>query len=277
MGIDELPTDLSVMVLTFATKTPSDLSSHMLISRHWASLVVGSNAWLLWYHIAVQRYGKKITDATKHLYHNDVMAMMKDDNRKGAIPILPLNDLSCRYVGFQRPDSYCCVLTELQWDRVTKQFKLYLDARGEWDLRHPQTSAIMMDDVNGEKTIFPTETWDSELIEPRRRHPTIPGHYKGYLTIPESTLLLHTPVAKISFCYANYNQWMLDYETVELLSASKRMNDSDQLVPLDIPKSFTEYTLRDVSPYDEETKTIELRRWQAIFPQEVVERLFQSE
>lgn len=88
---------------------------------------------------------------------------------------------------------------------------VYLDARGEQDLRAPGGwSSVNWRHQNPERlghhTMVVAGQWSNAEVE-------IPGHFKGHLTfVPH--LLAEIPVTDLTFSYANRFHYLGDYSTV---------------------------------------------------------------
>jgi hypothetical protein len=68
--------------------------------------------------------------------------LVADDNAEHSALFLPLAGASCLYK-FNRHDYYFqCLLLGLEWQRAEQVFRLYFEARGEIDLRHPSASSV---------------------------------------------------------------------------------------------------------------------------------------
>lgn len=73
--------------------------------------------------------------------------MVRDDNVLRAVPTLTLGPedggtLPCPWRKNTPAYFFLCLLVELKFHREDNELRLYLDARGERDLRHPEDSSI---------------------------------------------------------------------------------------------------------------------------------------
>lgn len=77
-------------------------------------------------------------------YRSSFLNLVKDDNRLNASLYIPISEVSCEYK-YNRFDYFFeCQILGMQWDRQEDTLKLFFDARGEHDLRHPSNSSIAM-------------------------------------------------------------------------------------------------------------------------------------
>lgn len=76
--------------------------------------------------------------------------------------------------------NYGCWVRGFSWHRSEKVVKIYLEARGDNDLRHPRSTRFDLYPGNGTTAVFTTTkgTWRHEGAQPW-------GLYRGYLTLPE--------------------------------------------------------------------------------------------
>ncbi|EFN51283.1 hypothetical protein CHLNCDRAFT_141219 [Chlorella variabilis] len=68
--------------------------------------------------------------------------LVQDDNCEHAALFLPLVGRSCRYKMNQPHYFFECLMLGLEWNRAEHTFRLYIDARGEVDLRQPGESSM---------------------------------------------------------------------------------------------------------------------------------------
>jgi hypothetical protein len=144
----------------------------------------------------------------------------------------------------------------LKWDRSTSKIRLYIDARGELDLRHPMGSSIMITLYN-ELPSLPQIEWLEvderpvrlERLEVDERpvrpfEPALifqpmewvealhePGHYKGYLTFQEN--MCYQPGGLFFFSYANTVHATADYESVSIAKVRTSLKESMDSYSLD--------------------------------------------
>lgn len=141
----------------------------------------------LWYQAAKNRYGCAITTLTKkHVGGDDEQSyqnwkqVLKDDNSQVAMPTLKMRPKPCFWKyndggappGANLPDMfYCCVIVGIKWFRSTNRLAIFIDARGEPDLRRPRPCI----ECSAWCKSLSTGSWLSSFNKKK------PGHYKGCL------------------------------------------------------------------------------------------------
>lgn len=249
-----LPDDLLVRSLLFLGSLQDNYSASLVSKQFYA--VATSNA--VWRGLAEHRFTSRIVNATSMLYSGDYKAMLKDDNIHGAIPTK--NGLwKCAYKHNTTKYYFCCLVTQIQWDRPNGRVLLHLDARGERDLRHPQGSGIWRQMKGGgvERVLKPRE----RLVFANAMPKTVLGHYKGSLLVDDE--ILQEP-GKYMFCFANFFSPFRDYEETNLFELQPGQSLRDV---------FDSYALRtEESPFRNDTEEIERERWRLHVPQAVLRR-----
>lgn len=139
-----------------------------------------------WKDRAVAKYGSDLAEASAPLYGGRYEDMIKDDNVRGAIPTLPLNQ-ACPWLKNKATYWFVCLLVELRYYREENELRLYLDARGERDLRNPGDSSVRRTQFKGDEgkpTTTPLSHSTTEEVITGEFVPevSVPGHYKGYLS-----------------------------------------------------------------------------------------------
>jgi len=214
----------------------------------------------LWHELAQIKYGKEIADATSHFYEEDWNAMLKDDNCRGALPTLNLfqpcfwrfnndHDFQQQVIG-QDGLFYCCIITRIQWDRANSIVRVNFDARGETDLRHPVRSSLSIRSVDGDSV----HSFASARVELSVQQD---GHYKGYFLFPQEYFKRNEAY---HFCYANMFHEGGDYESIAILTRNLART------------AFDHYTLANDQLFENETKEVELARWNQVLPDGFLER-----
>merc|ERR1712232_40547 len=244
----------------------------------------------LWKETAYSKYSRDLAEDTIHLYrnginnnndtgnHDDWKAMVRDDNKRGAIPTL--NDPKpCRWLYNRNDCYYCCLITCIKWFRQKKEVRLYLDVYGEHDLRPPIHSTIMVqptrinDGITGASSVLNCSyrgIWKSELPLNEQRA----GHYKGYIEYSDSCFE-YGGIYK--FCYANLSHDLsADYKSIELFSiqpgegfdslfrnnSNKNENQDNQMVL---------YT-SNISPFKHDNQEIKINRWKGVVHEQIIKR-----
>ena len=238
-----LPRDLIVKVFSHLG-TPRDLAICSAVCRLFADVASEPE---LWHELAVHKYGTIVADKTIYLYEGNWKNMLKDDNKRGALPTLTFSKPCFRWDGEENrgiADNRfdCCIVTGVQWDRQNGKVRVYLDARGETDLSHPRKSALLVAArETGNVRQYKPESWLEDVGKN--------GHYKGCLVF-DAALLAR---GHCGFCYY-YVYW-----PVGLLGGT-----------LDSIR-FDHYTL-DGSLFESDTPEIELARWEGVAPERVLLR-----
>ena len=280
---DIIPQDLLVQILTFVA-TPSDLA-HCAASCK--ALQKASNSPDLWRLMCEWRFGKEIATQTvveEHYYGMDAWKqMMQDDCRKAALPTLQWwNEDTSSYEGkacfwtgndIELQRCYCCWVECMKWDRVNGRILLFLDVRGEDDLRHPETRSFQL------RTQSSSIIWGGRWVSEQQKEAT--GHYKGFLVISDSYFSgRRAKEGLFQFSYASNAPIFFDYEKMTLFEVKSTMELSEDYSKEQVlnclfglnrfPEEKAHYTL-DVSPFGNDTPEIERKRWLKIFPAHVLD------
>jgi len=202
---------------------------------------------------------------------------MADDNRRGALPTLstPSTTRACKY-RFNRIEYYfCCIVEAVKWDRNANEIKVYIDVRGEHDLREPMTSALYRLPIRGNgwdvgsANVLLPERFVNEVGTPYRSQRR---HHKGYLaySVPENVTVLP---GRYFFCYANPNPLHgADYAPVCLFTipdqSSNGLADAFRVEGEGAPAVYT----ADRSPFADDTREIERGRWESVVHRVVLDR-----
>ncbi|GAB4813310.1 hypothetical protein N2152v2_000356 [Parachlorella kessleri] len=102
--------------------------------------------------------------------------LLRDKNRLHASIVLPLTGTRCLWKFNSLPRAYYeCRLLALQWKRDNNIFRLFFDARGEQDLRHPSQSSLgFMVYRDPAELLTSWQRWHSQLLARLARAPS-PG------------------------------------------------------------------------------------------------------
>lgn len=209
----------------------------------------------IWKELAVRRYGRVVAETTVSLYVNDWRDMLKDDNRKGALPAL--NPATLWFYRYNMEQYYYAgVVVAIKWHRPSREIRVYIEARGERDLRHPGGSTVQR---TSDQQILYGE-WKPDL----KSGGDAPGHHKGCLVFQQQFFLIQ---GDYTFCYANLNHETGDYSSKFLLHiASPGPRGLEEAFSVPDSPGFPNmtYTLDD-SPFCGDTRESELFRWKSAF------------
>jgi len=159
-----------------------DITSCSLTCRSWnAAAAVPS----LWKEIAVRRYGAEVASRTVGAFYSGRWRdMVADDNLKGALPTL----YGPWFMEMNSSDRLCeANVGWVKWHRPLGEVWLAIDARGDADLCHPASSAVIEPKFG--VYIFPVR-WKAEK--------EIRGHFKGVLAFPDKAF---RGAGKYRYCY----------------------------------------------------------------------------
>ena len=207
----------------------------------------------LWRRVAATKYGAAVADfGFQQHYGKSWSALLQDDNRRGAWPTLHFN----KPVYWRRNSNrrfYCCFVSQIKMDRVHNIALVYIDVRGESDLRPPNAGSSVnwrWRRPNGEENMSTSVgLWRAEV--------ETPGHYKGILAFyPEK---FEQDEGQRTFCYANQFHSTGDYEAIPFPSGREI-------------RQSTEYTPAGVSPFAQDSDATERERWSKLVPSAVLER-----
>jgi len=248
-----------------------------------------------WKAMANEKYGTDVVKATSHLYRERYEDMMQDDNILGAIPTLTFEpNISCPWR--RNKPNYCfvCVLVELKFYREDNELRLYLDARGETDLRNPQDSSIVRrdsstkdEDVSAASAssfsassplAFFNEDISTLISGQFVSEISVPGHYKGYLSFDAGVF---AKKGKYYFTFADVRR-NPSFRRMMARMEARGAPASSLAMPKDYPDTFllevpedqglaqafirkeggkTHYTAVSSSPFEHDTNAKELQRF----------------
>ena len=253
---------LTYSIFPFLVDNPKELVEYMLVSRGFHQAADHPSVWKA---LAIRRYGETITQATeqaiqeRQLYTSLKEAILKDDNVQLAIPTIR-EPKACDWA-FNRHDSlhwhYCCIVQGIKWIRSSDFLYVYLDVRGESDLRPPGHSRITSS--AGSIYTAPPVSWHSALPNPRA------GQFKGYLAVPTGFFNANT-----SYFFQYSARFAGDYKRIDLFTLP--CNGLKGL--FGIPATTPSFTLKadDDSIFEVEDAAKEQRRWEAFVPVVVLDR-----
>ncbi|KAL7575684.1 hypothetical protein ACA910_011502 [Epithemia clementina (nom. ined.)] len=288
-SVTQLPGDLFVQVLSNL-----DIPSIVACTTVNKAFNKATQDPELWKAAAIAKFGPKVAYATVHLYDvggnnnnaNDGVnetsnstrhqqentrfsasyrswrAMVMDDNRLGALPTCFINAASS-WKWNSEEIFYACILHSVQWDRVANELRVYIDARGERDLRHPRSSTLVWRGIDNSKAVNnafgntrrPTRVREKELrLLDWQPNVSTYGHFKGCLIYDLSRCDLDNPSGCLAFIFACPNSMgMKDYANL-LIDWDFRISAN------------TQYAMLDESPFAHDTLEEEVRRWRPVLP-----------
>lgn len=191
-----------------------------------------------WKALAVEKYGKDLAETTSHQYYGGrYRDMIRDDNIRGAALVRSLNNIPCPWFRNSPKYFFICLLVELQFHREDNELRLYLDARGERDLRNPKDSSIVRRSSNA--AVIAKKDEDEMITGEFVPEISVPGHHKGYLSFDAG---LFTKPGKYYFtfadirCNASWRKLMIRMETKGLPSSlAFPVRDYPEILLLEIP------------------------------------------
>jgi F-box-like len=251
IAMTSLPQEILVRAFCFLGNV-QDIASVKLVCKTFRRLADEES---IWHDIAIRKFGPSIHEQTLHLYDNSSYEMVKDDNRWGACPIL-YNPGICLYRHNRPAYWFACLVRWVRWHRPSRTVQVFIDARGEDDLRQPITSGLWRIDES---------SWDEEPSDrPHLAREFVPmvehrGHYKGLLIYPEAMFM---QAGEYFFCYANSEmRWFeKDYTKAVILTVQQGLKDA-----------FPEYSLEALTDHDD-TDELDRELWRAHVPAQVMER-----
>jgi hypothetical protein len=252
----------------------------------------------VWQQLAAIKYGEDLATFSGPLYESDWKVLMIDDNKRGALPTLT-TPIASNYVSNRHHYFFCCIVQAVKWDRHANEIRVYIDVRGERDLRDPSQSSITpirnelsSPDTRRRPTFIHGTLFDGGgTAYVPTRIPVIPGvtlrssrfvseiapsqkHFKGYLAFPVNDDV-NLRAGDYSFCYANANiaAHGSHYRPVKLFSIAHQGDGLDKAfcVNHQAMPPLVSYTSRE-SPFANDTPEIERQRWEEYVPQVVMNR-----
>lgn len=241
----------------------------------------------MWEALAVQKYWQAIVNATIHHYGGNHREMLEDDNVRGSVPTLRLND-AIPWIHNSPKYFFMCLLIELRHHRDSNELRLYLDARGEADLRHPGDSSIERR-PRSEKAAG-GESGSVDLISGEFvPEVSMPGHHRGYLSFDAGQF--STPGRYFfTFCDIRRNAHfrrlqiameargvpmrailpVIDYSSVMLLEVTEEGGLERAFANASL-EGKVRYAL-PTSPFQDESEEVEMRRFAPHLNEELMRR-----
>lgn len=274
MKLVGLPKDVLVAVLS--KLGPQEIGAPMEVSK---ALSAAAKDESLWEIFAVRRFGVKVSQATRSLY-GSYREMVMDDNQRGALPTLHgLWKSQWHYNSTNR--FYCCLIVCIKWHRPSNQLWLYLDARGESDLRRPETSGVWLRELGTNRTVqledrvrpnpdgsfqmgdimgIPRNVRPYEFLpDPSSGRNPRSDRLKGILKIDAN---LFSRPGSYQFCFANAAPRLeRDYQECTLFTLGTNETLMD---------AFDSFSLEADSPFARDTETAWKERWAPHLPGAVV-------
>jgi len=250
-GNNTIPTSLlSQIFAEFLNDSERDILAAAKTCRAWRDAAFQQ---YVWEYVANKKYGEKVAKSTIKLYENDWVDMLRDDNKKGALPTIEFGGkpLQCFYKHNTPNFFYCCLIISVKWHRPSREVRVYIDARGQHDLSHPSTSSF----CSPRSTFLTKGIWKPDSNNTDRR-----GHYKGYISFHEE---IFQEGGTYIFCYANPSFGYHDYPDVPLIQRPTHGDLTNVFVSEGTKKK--KYTT-DVSPFVDDSVTVETHRWLPIIP-----------
>ena len=275
-SILSIPNEIMIKILSDILCDVRDVEACAMVCQSFRR---ASSSPLVWKALAYHRYGAEVAEATLGLYNGDWRLMVADDNCSGAIPTLTYPEGQpklCHWRLNTNERFYCCMIQCIKWHRPSGELHLYIDVRGESDLRHPFQSSLILEgeELNRIEKFPRASSWHSES-------PPIPGHYKGCLVFPTNVNFHNVDYA--AFIYANDARVAYgDYFRIPLFaphSGEVSLADAfgssiEERCPANGStncRRAANYTL-NVSPFAGDSPQVERARWEKAVPQEVLER-----
>jgi len=191
-----LPLESLVHILSFLADA-RDILPTASVSKLFNTAVQKES---LWQEIAYVRYTADLAEASLQEYGGIWKRMILDDNKRCALLYVPMQQ-PCFY-RFNRPDYFfICIITGVAFDRVQNTIRIYIDVRGESDLRDPIQSSLS--DVSNENARQTVRAFEFHSDVHRA------GHYLGHLEFRNPDLQSASKL--YSFCYANLHHQHGDY------------------------------------------------------------------
>lgn len=226
----------SILFSIFNVLDAYSLAQAAQCCRHWSETGRDER---LWRNCAEKRWPKQTLDIGAY---GTYKALVLDHNRDNAVEAIDISRISCFWRLNCPSRYYQCKLVSLECNRHHRYIRLYLDSRGEIDLRHPATSSLAVVQVpqgTDRSRVGDCTSWsqlygaffpDSFLTISSQ-----PGHYKVGLQWQESQFaalvsLLDCGGRSLVFCYANhlattgpgdYSAYWPDYTAAHLLAVER--------------------------------------------------------
>ena len=177
---------------------------------------------------------------------------------------------------------YGCWVRGFRWHPSEKAIKVYIEARGEFDLRHPKTTTftITRPTKNGLATSlkFPRGKWVSEQNKEEW------GLYRGYLELPDSFFGGAAGCSWVMRFADLSHLGIQDYQPLVLATFPESSGEDSVLGDLFFGSSETigghsspvvrRQSSPDASPFPDGELSAQREKWQEVFPADVLDRHF---
>lgn len=300
-----LPKEILLHVFSYL-ETAQEIQKCALVSKFYQNT---ASEPALWRGLADQKYSSRVVEETIQCYYDgNYKSMVVDDNKRGALPTLdfllkgPPLTTTTKCSSYRYNTSryfFSCLLTCIRYDLESNKLQLFIDARGERDLREPWSSGIWRHQGAGSTintssaaaavllpVLFRDLIWNSSSqtppaltlthsmyrsLLPRERA----GHYKGILEIDGDFFNAAAAGGSYVFCYANSRStpFVCDYNSVELFEIKEGETLMDVFSIPTISGSSSSsthryyyYTSRDDSPFANDDEASEKERWGPYLP-----------
>jgi len=126
----------------------------------------------VWEAIALRTYGAEILQEARSAY-TSCRHMVADDMRLVAVPTISMveNPIPSCWIFNRVHRFYLCLVLCIRYHRNTNEIRIYFEARGEWDLRHPKSCSITR-----QRDFQISKTTGFQGVSHGR------GHYRGYVS-----------------------------------------------------------------------------------------------
>ncbi len=222
--VDSLPREIFERCLSFLDAKDLCFSVELVCKSF---RIASRDSDSLWRSIALYKYGDEIlenaisTDA--YSCRLSFKEMVADDMRLVAMPTISMakHPKVCRWMYHSVSCSFVCLVLGIQYYRPAEEVRIYIDVRGETDLRHPRTSSI-------------SHNYSARTIRADRFHGIsyCPGYYQGYVSFGASFFQM---TGRYSFTYGDIG-FPHHYIAIDILEIQKSSSLESNLWKQDLPK-----------------------------------------
>lgn len=181
----------------------------------------------IWRAFALRKYGSKIIEESvvKKAYNDSFKTLIADDNKLVAMPTIGISNntsfpIPCYWMYNKANMYYVCLVVGVQYHRPTEEIRIYIDVRGEQDLRHPNTCSIQWKGEESNGPILQTKEFRARLGSSGNNNNNS-GRYEGYVSF--DALVFDKP-GTYDFMYADPRMISAflrpDYGSVSVLCVS---------------------------------------------------------
>ena len=258
--LTSLPNEVVANVLS-QLGTLEGLSRASQVSKSLHELVHKDDDLPVWREIAERKYGVEVAKHSSSLYNGAWAKILRDDNRKGALlSVTPSKMWRSMYRRNKDGYYFCCLVPAIEYDRIRQTLLVHIDARGEDDLRHPNTNHLMLRSADGR---FATLEVHKSLMYTETR-----GHYKGVL---EFDLPANFPILSMIFYFANSVHWA-DYYPISFGLDDRSIETNFRNMEGFRYSKRGEGGISLENPFGDDTAEKELERWLRHVPERIVTR-----